>query len=682
MTTQIKAPVETSTVLQRAVATRNLFAVSLHGLTAAREAINRAIEQQDKAHASLQKFVDLLERIANDKPGISAVDLLASTHSLDDLTKFLALTAPTALSSPEPAPGTISPEKLVPGPQDRALDPFLAPPGPPKSRSKPRPRRAPEQSPNGSPAASPVSPVSLDGFVLIRSDEFCNCDNPECGGDDLIYRLRDPGEDAQITTEYQCLDCGHRGEVVFTNDEAHEARASAAATRAGDFEFGKTDPQAWKAAKAALASSPSAPQLPEGQPAGEPFRGSTASAPEHTQSVASPNLPAVPSQAAGRSNPDFPIVQAPQVQTQTPSIPTQTSATPTAAQALEEVRALGVSGGQVAQSVTAALAPSVASENLMGQSAKEIQEQAANSMLWRCKKCNAEYLDYPETCPRCQGTAFKALSPSRAQVQAQIASASYKRTVAPIRLASPNVPVVPPMPTRAVAAVAPSESASHTVEVAPTRLASPGVLVAPVVPASPSVAVAPKGIASPNTSVAPAGLAGLDALVAPIVTASPQAKVRRGRPKKSQPSAAEQAGLCDANGDPILAPVSPSASATPYTAASQSNLATPSMQAGHAKQVAQISSAGLAAPVAQETLASPSPEVQKAAQRVLSFEPPPVDVAAMAQELRRQIAEWTLEKLVKEYESLTSKKFAPGQTPPDTMAEEVVQAILGVAVPR
>jgi hypothetical protein len=73
--------------------------------------------------------------------------------------------------------------------------------------------------------------------------------------------------------------------------------------------------------------------------------------------------------------------------------------------------------------------------------------------------------------------------------------------------------------------------------------------------------------------------------------------------------------------------------------------------------------------------------VQSVVEQALNFEPPLPDSEAYAQSLVALMADWPLEKLIKEYEALTGRKYIPSQTTLESMRSCVVQAVIGATAP-
>jgi hypothetical protein len=80
-------------------------------------------------------------------------------------------------------------------------------------------------------------------------------------------------------------------------------------------------------------------------------------------------------------------------------------------------------------------------------------------------------------------------------------------------------------------------------------------------------------------------------------------------------------------------------------------------------------------------VAAQSAEVEKAVQEVLKFEPLPLDIPELSKELQVLMQGWPLEKLVKEYETLTGQKFVPNQTVPDAMTAAVIEKLVSAVAP-
>lgn len=83
----------------------------------------------------------------------------------------------------------------------------------------------------------------------------------------------------------------------------------------------------------------------------------------------------------------------------------------------------------------------------------------------------------------------------------------------------------------------------------------------------------------------------------------------------------------------------------------------------------------------QAPVGAQNPEVEKAVQEVLTFEPPPLDIPELSKELQVLMQDWPLEKLVKEYETLTGQKFIPNQTASNAMTAAVISRLVGAVAP-
>ena len=80
---------------------------------------------------------------------------------------------------------------------------------------------------NASPDVVTTKSQPESGLLSVLNKDFWACDNEKCGSDDLVHECPVPLPDGhQIGSRYQCLKCGHVGQILLQHEELVKLRGT------------------------------------------------------------------------------------------------------------------------------------------------------------------------------------------------------------------------------------------------------------------------------------------------------------------------------------------------------------------------------------------------------------------------------------------------------------------------
>ena len=324
----------------------------------------------------------------------------------------------------------------------------------------------------------------------------------------------------------------------------------------------------------------------------------------------------------------------------------------------------------------------------------DAQSSKKTITFWKCKGCGVEFPSFPQDgCPDCHGTAFKCVDRPAVEIenapvktQAYLASNSAENHREDCKALEADVEAMKAtLPPKTLSVVGPPQTRPLPLSAA-AAAATPAPISTPATTPSGTATVLSKDFWSCDNAEC-----GSDDLVIATVPLTPNGEALSG---KYQCLTCGHIGVLQLQAEEItlarnLAPSDFEIGKDDYHVLARlrenfvkSEQVTPVPVVAESPKKRKKKSES--APSADATTASAAtpptviPKIQELLASVVGYESPTISQEAIGAELRPQIEAWPLEKLIKEYESLTGQKYVQGTTLPDAMQVAVIKKLSGV----